>query len=191
MVSDRQTHSDASEGAAQAAPERLKAAFRTHVSGVAVITADAGDGPVGFTASSVISVSVRPPTLAFSIVNSASSAPTILRAASVVVHLLRGDDVYLADRCATSGVDRFADPRTWSRLRSGEPYFPSVRTWIRARPIHRVALGESTLLVVEAQEIALAGTRPDRSRAGALAYHDRAWHTVGVHSRVRQHEPGH
>ena len=34
------------------APEQFKLAFRHHAAGVAVVTADAGDGPVGITATS-------------------------------------------------------------------------------------------------------------------------------------------
>ncbi len=39
----------------------FKSAFRNHPAGVSVVTADPGDGPVGLTATSVISVSANPP----------------------------------------------------------------------------------------------------------------------------------
>src|SRR5476649_1152694 len=93
--------------------EEFKAAFRHHAAGVAVITADAGDGPVGLTATSVFSVSAEPPLLVFSISNVSSSAPTLLDAESVVVHLLGADQLHIAKLCATSGVDRFADLSLW------------------------------------------------------------------------------
>ena len=64
----------------------FKLAFRHHAAGVAVVTADAGDGPVGITVSSLFSVSAEPPLMVFSISNSSSSAPTVLRAESLVVH---------------------------------------------------------------------------------------------------------
>ena len=41
--------------------DEFKALFRGHPGGVAVITADAGDGPVALTATSVASVSAEPP----------------------------------------------------------------------------------------------------------------------------------
>jgi flavin reductase (DIM6/NTAB) family NADH-FMN oxidoreductase RutF len=41
-------------------PDEFKALFRGHPGGVAVITADAGDGPVALTATSVASVSADP-----------------------------------------------------------------------------------------------------------------------------------
>jgi hypothetical protein len=38
-----------------------RSVFRAHAGAVAVITADAGRGPAGFTATSVVSVSLEPP----------------------------------------------------------------------------------------------------------------------------------
>jgi flavin reductase (DIM6/NTAB) family NADH-FMN oxidoreductase RutF len=89
--------------------EEFRAAFRNHAPGVAVLTADAGDGPVGLTATSVFSVSAEPPLLVFSISNLSSSARTLRDAENVVVHLLGADQVDIARLCATSGVDRFDD----------------------------------------------------------------------------------
>ena len=48
-------------------PDDFKAAFRHHPAGVAVITADAGRGPVMLTATSVSSVSAEPALLMFSL----------------------------------------------------------------------------------------------------------------------------
>lgn len=66
--------------------EDFKAAFRNHPAGVAVITADPGDGPVALTATSVFSVSATPPLLVFSVSELSSAAPAIARSTSVVVH---------------------------------------------------------------------------------------------------------
>ena len=57
--------------------DEFKAAFRQHPSGIAVITADAGSGPVAMTASSVFSVSADPPVLVFSVSAMSSAAPSI------------------------------------------------------------------------------------------------------------------
>lgn len=44
-----------------ASPELLRSVFRQHAAGVAVITARGESGPVGFTATSLASVSADPP----------------------------------------------------------------------------------------------------------------------------------
>ena len=162
-------------------PEQFKLAFRNHAAGVAVITADAGDGPVGLTATSVFSVSAEPPLLVFSLSDRSSSAPTIRRADTVVVHLLGAEQLDIATLCATSGVDRFADTGLWGRLGTGEPYFPSARSWIRGRVIDRMAAGGSTIIAVHALE---AEVSTEESGSGPLVYHNRTWHTLDERSAI-------
>ncbi|MBW8821649.1 MAG: flavin reductase, partial [Streptomyces sp.] len=56
-----------------ASPDLLRSVFRQHAAGVAVITASGDAGPVGFTATSLASVSAEPPMLSFGIGTGASS----------------------------------------------------------------------------------------------------------------------
>ncbi|MGQ4336108.1 flavin reductase family protein, partial [Streptomyces hayashii] len=60
-----------------ASPDLLRSVFRRHAAGVAVITASGGTGPVGFTATSLSSVSAEPPMLSFGIGTGASSWPAV------------------------------------------------------------------------------------------------------------------
>ena len=165
----------------------FKGAFRNHPAGVAVITADAGGGPVGLTATSVFSVSAEPPLLVFSVSELSSSTPTICAADTLVVHLLGADQLHIAQLCATSGINRFADTSLWERMDSGEPYFPAASAWIRGRVIDRIGAGTSTVIVVHA----LAAKAPSRDSEHAavaasrpLVYHNRTWHALGDHSRI-------
>jgi hypothetical protein len=82
--------------------DEFKALFRGHPGGVAVITADAGDGPVALTATSVVSVSAEPPLLIFSI-SALSSSSDALSAETVVVHLLDANDIEVAKLGAARG----------------------------------------------------------------------------------------
>jgi flavin reductase (DIM6/NTAB) family NADH-FMN oxidoreductase RutF len=168
-------------------PEQFKMAFRNHAAGVAVITADAGNGPVGMTATSVFSISATPPLLVFSASELSSSTPTLTEAATVVVHLLGSDDLDLAVLCATSGIDRFADTSIWSRLETGEPYFPNVHAWIRGRVVNKLKAGTSTLFVVTALEsFSASSATPDHPKANAnpLVYHNRTWHHLSPTSTI-------
>jgi len=161
--------------------DEFKLAFRNHPAGVAIITADAGDGPVGLTATSVFSVSAEPPLLVFSISGQSSSAPTINRADTVVVHLLGASQLDAAKLFATSGVDRFADPESWARLETGEPYLPAAPVWIRGRIINRMEAGGSTVVAVHALQSSIA---EDAASVAPLVYHNRTWHHIGGHSEI-------
>ncbi|WP_243065176.1 flavin reductase family protein [Humibacter sp. RRB41] len=164
--------------------DEFKLAFRNHPAGVAVVTADAGDGPVGLTATSVFSVSAEPALLVFSISDQSSSAPTIRRADTVIVHLLGAAQLDIAKLCATSGIDRFANTDIWDRLITGEPYFPAAHTWIRGKVINRMDAGSSTVIAVHALQAKLPETADARS-ASPLVYHNRTWHSLGEHSELR------
>lgn len=161
----------------------FKLAFRNHPAGVALITADAGEGPVALTASSVFSVSAEPPVLVFSLSDRASASATILRAGTVVVHMLASENISLAQLGATSGVDRFADLARWSRMATGEPYFPEAAVRIRGEIIEQLRVGESTVVAVHALEASSLEGAPSES---PLVYHNRTWHQLGENSRIPQ-----
>jgi flavin reductase (DIM6/NTAB) family NADH-FMN oxidoreductase RutF len=161
-------------------PAEFKLAFRHHAAGVAVVTADAGDGPVGITATSVFSVSAEPPLLVFSISGRSSSAPAIQRAETLVVHLLDARQLHIARLCSTSGVDRFADTSLWRRLPTGEPHFPGVPVWIRGRVVNRMEAGDSTVVALHA----LQAVHAEVPSATPLVYHNRTWHALGDASRI-------
>ena len=74
----------------------LRSVFRGRPGGVAVVTADAGDGPVGLTATCVVPVSASTAMLAFSVSEFLSGGATIRRAETVVVHLLSAAEEHFA-----------------------------------------------------------------------------------------------
>ena len=165
--------------------ESFKAAFRHHPGGVAILTADSGNGPVGLTATSVSSVSADPPMLMFSVSSLSSTGPALLKAQTVVVHFLGEQQVELAKTFATSGIDRFADETSWARLTTGEPYLLSVPTWMRGKVVNQMDAGGSTIVVVEILEVRLPAEEGDASHGKRpLVYHNRTWHALGDSSAL-------
>lgn len=159
--------------------DEFKAAFRNHPGGVAVITADAGTGPVGLTASSVISVSANPPLLCFSLSAFSSAADALAQADTVVVHLIDTDQLETAKRFATGGIDRFADPASWTRLTTGEPVLTAAPTWLRGRIVNRMEAGDSIVVAVQVLQAQVPEQAPN-----PLVYHNRTWHRLGRHSAI-------
>lgn len=166
------------------AADDFKALFRAHPGGVAVITADAGSGPVALTATSVSSVSADPPLLVFSVSALSSASPVITAASSVVVHLLDACDLHIAKLGATSGIDRFAHPTAWSRLVTGEPVYHGVRAWVRCEIVDTMDAGGSTIVAARALQSNIDRDVPAGEAGGALVYYNRTWHRLGDHSRV-------
>lgn len=164
--------------------QNLKNAFRNHPAGVAVVTADPGNGPVGLTATSVSSVSVDPPVIAFSLSAGSSATPGIRNSEHVVVHLLGKEQIEIARLFSTSGVDRFADTSLWDRLPTGEPYLRDAEVWMRGRITGTLDINGSTLAALEIVESRYTASQ-DRI---PLVYHNRMWHQLSENSAVK--EPG-
>lgn len=164
--------------------DEFKALFRGHPGGVAVVTADAGEGPVALTVSSVVSVSADPPLLVFSVSALSSASEVLSRAETVVVHLLDAHDVDLAKFGATPGADRFDQTHRWSVLATGEAVYDDVRAWVRCAVINRMEVGTSTVIAVRALESRVMRDVESGVPGDALVYHNRSWHRLGEHSKL-------
>ncbi|MFD8999446.1 flavin reductase family protein [Streptomyces sp. NPDC059582] len=132
-----------------ASPDLLRSVFRRHAAGVAVITARGDAGPVGFTATSLTSVSAEPPLLSFGINTGASSWPAISAAAHVGVHILGEHQQELAATFARSGADRFGPPTTWRDGPEGIPVLDDVSAWLVCRVVTRVPAGDHRIVLGE------------------------------------------
>lgn len=152
--------------------EDFKQIFRRHPAGVAVITLlDPAGRPVGFTATSVISVAAAPPTVAFSLSASSRSWPAVARSESLVINFLTAEQDATSLRFAATDVDRFA-AGGWDRLDTGEPVLNDCHSWLRGRVVRRIPVGPSYLITVDVLQTEVRHPRPP------LIYHDRAHHTL-------------
>lgn len=102
----------------------FRSGMRQLVGGVTVISATSQDGPVGLTATAIVSVSDTPPTLLCCINKNSPTLPAIDRTRSFCVNLLSAEDQGLARRFAgmegVSGSKRFVGDR-WTLADNGAP----------------------------------------------------------------------
>ena len=178
-----------SEDAETLPPEAFKNVFRRHPAGVAVITLAVGERLVGFTATSVISVSAEPPLIAFSVAGTSSSWTALALADTVVVNFLTAQQVEVSTRFATSGIDRFAHGG-WSLLPTGEPVLDATPRWVRGRIVQRTPVGSSHLVCLHALNGSTSGQPGATGPAGdgddvpPLVYHNRVYHRIGDNSAL-------
>lgn len=140
-----------------ASPDLLRSAFRRHAAGVAVITARGALGPVGFTATSLASVSAEPPLLSFGIGTGASSWPAISETGHVGVHILGEHQHELAATFARSGADRFGPATVWREGPEGVPVLGGVLAWLVCRVVGRVPAGDHRIVLAQVERGAAAG----------------------------------
>ncbi|HZG03819.1 MAG TPA: flavin reductase family protein [Streptomyces sp.] len=150
-----------------AGPALLRAAFRRHAAGVAVITAHGRGRPAGFTATSLASVAAEPPLLSFNVGTASSTWPVIAEAEHVGVHVLGEHQRELAAVFARPGADRFAPPTRWRRGPHGVPVLEDVPAWLVCEVVARVPAGDHRLVLAEAVAGDASGTgRPLLYHAG-------------------------
>jgi flavin reductase (DIM6/NTAB) family NADH-FMN oxidoreductase RutF len=156
-----------------ATPDLLRSVFRRHAAGVAVVTARGEAGPVGFTATSLTSVSAEPPLLSFGVGTGASSWPAIAAADHIGVHILGEHQQDLAATFARSGADRFGPPTAWREGPEGVPVLDGVLAWLVGRVVARVPAGDHRIVLAEVVHGDPAGTgRP-------LLYHQGRFQRLG------------
>jgi flavin reductase (DIM6/NTAB) family NADH-FMN oxidoreductase RutF len=159
-----------------ATPEDLlsfKQAFRRHAAGVSVITALTAEGaPVGFTATSLASLSAVPPLATFNMARSASSWPAIAETDRVVIHMLGRRNRRLAEILSGPADQRFVGDH-WSPGPHGLPVLHDVTAWMAGRIIERVSVHNSAVVVVKIENGELGAID------APLLYHERFYHAPG------------
>lgn len=125
----------------------LRRAFRAAASSAWVVTGRSPDGPVGFTAISVVSVSVDPPLVSFNISKASSSLATISRTRRAALHLLNHEQESVAQRFAGDRYRRFIEDGLWSLDEGGLPRLHDVVTRLVVEVVDLVDAGDSYIAV--------------------------------------------
>lgn len=151
----------------------FRSVFRDHAARVVVVTAAGRPAPVGFTATSLASVSLDPPMVSLAIARSASAWRTVSRSSRIGVHLLARDQEGLATTFATSGIDRFAEV-SWRPAPGGEPLIDGCAAYLCCQVVQHVTAGDHVIVLARVTEARI-------SRSGSpLVYHDGAYASVGA-----------
>lgn len=151
--------------------EALKAAFRRHASGVAVITAKSETGdPVGFTATSMTSLGSNPALVTFNVSQGSSSWPALSKATHLALHMLGAKNLGLAKKMAEDQTQRFSDS-DWDFSEFGLPVFKdaSAVLFAKVREFHLVE--QNAVFVTEV----LSGKLGDQDKG--LLYFQRSYFT--------------
>ena len=153
--------------------EALKAVFRNHASGIAIITALDFDGnPIGFTASSVTSLGSNPPLVSFNIAQGSSSYPFIGKGAKVALHTLDANTLHLAQRLAGDRSQRFDGSETEGPY--GVPVFRECPAILIGEVRERFEVESNAVVVIDVL-IATADEIP----VAPLLYFQRGYHGIG------------
>jgi flavin reductase (DIM6/NTAB) family NADH-FMN oxidoreductase RutF len=133
--------------------EALKAVFRNHMSGVAIITSKLAGEPIGFTATSVTSLGANPPLINFNVSRGASFYPALEPGELVAIHTLTAKQQQLAIRMAGDRAERFsAGDWVWSV--DELPIFPEASSVLIAKIRQLVSIENNAVVICDALKAA-------------------------------------
>lgn len=115
-------------------------------SGIVVVTARDGDGPLGFTCQSFASLSLDPPLVSFCPARSSTTWPRIREVSTFCVNVLAEHHRDLSNRFAKSGTDKFAGV-DWRPNAAGVPVLEDVCAWIECTLDNEYDGGDHTIAV--------------------------------------------
>jgi flavin reductase (DIM6/NTAB) family NADH-FMN oxidoreductase RutF len=153
--------------------EALKAVFRNHASGIAVVTSRTQTGePIGFTASSVTSLGSNPPLVTLNISQSSSSYPHLGVGTKLALHTLDDGTLHLAKRLAGPREERFDG--TELRGPHSLPLFADAPAILIGEVHQRFEVEQNAVLVISGLAASVS-----RVPSAPLVYFQKAWHSIG------------
>jgi flavin reductase (DIM6/NTAB) family NADH-FMN oxidoreductase RutF len=153
--------------------DAFKRVFRRHAAGVAAVTAlDPNGKPVGFTATSLASLSAVPPMATFNMAQVASAWPAMTVGNHVAIHTLGPRTRQLAEKLAGDNSGRFVGDH-WEAGPYGVPILRDVTSWMLGRIIEVHPVHNNAVIVVQIENGELG---PEDE---ALIYHERVYRSPG------------
>ncbi len=151
--------------------EQLREVMRRFPAPVAVVTTRVDEEGYGFTAGSVVSLSLEPPLVGVSVGLDSSSHEPMRRAGGFAVSLLSENQVDVAQHFARSGIPPVV---LWegTHVRDGErgPLVEGALAWLECRTWAEYDAGDHTLFVGEVESMELG------TLARGLVYRDSTYH---------------
>ena len=155
-------------------PQVMRDVLGHFASGVTVVTARTGEGPIGFTCQSFSSLSLDPPLVALAPARTSTTWPRLRDIGRFCVNVLAEDQSGLSAAFARSGTDKFAGV-PWRSSRHGSPVLDGVVAWIDCTLWAEYDGGDHTIVAARVLDLAAdPGRRPLLFHRGRYGLSDEA-----------------
>jgi flavin reductase (DIM6/NTAB) family NADH-FMN oxidoreductase RutF len=129
----------------------------SHVpTGVVVVAGADGDGPAGLAVGSFTSISLDPPLVGFFCDRDSTSWPRVRAAGGFCVNVLAAGQEEVCARFARRGGRKFEGLAYAAAPHTGSPLLEGVLAWVDCELEREIELGDHTLVVGTALELAVA-----------------------------------
>lgn len=138
--------------------DAMRRVLGTFCTGVVVVTAMAGDEPVGMACQSFSSLSLEPPLVCFCPGAASTTWPRVRAAGRFAVNVLAADQRELCR--AMAGRDKFAGV-AWTPGPGGSPLLDGALAWIEADIERELPGGDHSIVIGRVRDLAAGrGERP-------------------------------
>ncbi|SDH83912.1 NADH-FMN oxidoreductase RutF, flavin reductase (DIM6/NTAB) family [Sinosporangium album] len=139
----------------------FKKALGQFPSGVAVLTANTNDEPVGMTIQSLVSLSLDPLLVMFSIANTSTSWPAMSATGNLVINVLARNQSTLGLRFASRAPNRFEGVAFTPSPSGGHPVLEGTVAWMECRIVSELPGGDHRIVLAEPIDVnCLPGREP-------------------------------
>jgi flavin reductase (DIM6/NTAB) family NADH-FMN oxidoreductase RutF len=136
-----------------------------YASGITIVSALAGDEPIGFTCQSFYSVSAEPPLVSFSVMTTSRAYPRIRETGKFSVNVLAHDQHTVSNQFARRGTDKWADI-DWAVTENGNPVISDTLMWLDCDIWAEHEAGDHFIVIGRVKELSPTGWHHD----GPLLY---------------------
>jgi flavin reductase (DIM6/NTAB) family NADH-FMN oxidoreductase RutF len=140
--------------------DQFKQSMRYLAGAVSVITVGRGEDRTGFTATSVSSLSIEPPSVLVSLNRNSSSWPVLQRHGTFAVNVLAHDQHHIADRFAgrggVKGAERYHGAN-WLELVTGTPALTDALTVLDCELDEAIDRHSHSILIGRVRAITVRG----------------------------------
>lgn len=145
-------------GLRRADPKHFRHVLSHVPTGVVVIAGEGERGPAGLAVGSFASISLDPPLVGFFCDRASTSWPRLRGSGGFCVNVLGAGQGEVCARFARSGGAKFEGVVYAAAPHTGSPVLEGVLAWIDCELEREIELGDHTLVVGAARELAVAET---------------------------------
>ncbi|HET7489546.1 MAG TPA: flavin reductase family protein [Acidimicrobiales bacterium] len=168
------TRADAPAAGSAFDDARFRQVLGHFCTGVAVITAVDDGEPVGFTAQSLLSVSLDPPLVGVCPARTSNSWPRIRTAGVFCANVLADDQETLARTFATRGADKFRGIGWTPSAVTGSPVLDGILAWVDARVVVEHDGGDHVVVLARVVDLGV------RDSGGPLLFYRGGYGRFGI-----------
>jgi 3-hydroxy-9,10-secoandrosta-1,3,5(10)-triene-9,17-dione monooxygenase reductase component len=133
-------------------PQRLRKVLGHFPTGVAVVTGNTDDGPLGMAINSFTSLSLEPPMVLFCPAVASKTWPVLRSDGELAINILSADQEQVSRAFAGAAEHRFSEVE-WTVANNGAPLLADAIAWLECDIAAEFLAGDHTIVIAHVQRI--------------------------------------